>query len=268
MAAPISSTDERYYRETITDLCDLARALCSAVAHETFAITRKGDASPVTDLDRRIELALRARIQSRHPSDSIVGEEFGLDEPRMCRESGRRWVIDPLDGTRAFVTGSPLWGTLVGVLRDGVPWLGAIEMPALGQRLIAASPSAATPAEPGAGAAVELSTARMCTTTPDKFTADEERAFARLVARVAVHRYGGDCFNYAALATGRCDLVVESGLAPHDFLPIVPIIEAAGGSMTDWRGDPLSENSAGNVVAACNGPLHARAIAVLCGLEG
>lgn len=267
MVGPISSTEEQYYRETVNDLCDLARTLCSAVAHETFAIARKGDTSPVTELDKRIELALRTHIQSRHPLDSILGEEFGLVEGRAGGKMGRRWVIDPLDGTRAFVTGSPLWGTLVGVLRDGVPWLGAIEMPALGQRLFASSTAAATPIEPAADAAAELSMARMCTTTPDKFTTDEKSAFARLVASVAVHRYGGDCFNYAALANDRCDLVVESGLAPHDFLPIVPIVEAAGGRMTNWRGEPLSENSAGDVVAASSGALHARAIAVLAGSE-
>ncbi|WP_333986360.1 inositol monophosphatase family protein [Burkholderia orbicola] len=265
MAGPMSGIDEQYYRDTVIELCDLARTLCGAVAHDTLAITRKGDASPVTELDKRIELALRSRIQARHPLDSIVGEEFGMVAGRAHGVSNRRWVIDPLDGTRAFVTGSPLWGTLVGVLRDGVPWLGAIDMPALGQRMIASSTDAATHVEPAAGTAVPLSAARMCTTTPDKFTPDQQAVYARLVARVAVHRYGGDCFNYAALASGWCDLVVESGLAPHDFLPIVPIVEAAGGRMTDWRGRRLTERSAGDVVAASSGALHASAMALLAG---
>ena len=265
MAGPMSGIDEQYYRDTVIELCDLARTLCGAVAHDTLAITRKGDASPVTELDKRIELALRSRIQVRHPLDSIVGEEFGVVDGLAHGVSNRRWVIDPLDGTRAFVTGSPLWGTLVGVLCDGVPWLGAIDMPALGQRMIASSTDAATHVESAAGTAVPLSAARMCTTTPDKFTPDQHAVYARLVARVAVHRYGGDCFNYAALASGRCDLVVESGLAPHDFLPIVPIVEAAGGRMTDWRGRRLTERSAGDVVAASSGALHASVMALLAG---
>ncbi|MDN7691279.1 inositol monophosphatase family protein [Burkholderia cenocepacia] len=263
MAKPMPSIDEQYYRDTVTELCDLARTLSRAVAPDTLAITRKRDASPVTELDKRIELALRTRIQARHPLDSIVGEEFGVVEGRAGGATNRTWIIDPLDGTRAFVTGSPLWGTLVGVLCDGVPWLGAIDMPALGQRLIASSTDAATHVDPTAGTAVPLAAARMCTTTPDKFKPDEQPVYARLVARVAVHRYGGDCFNYAALASGRCDLVVESGLAPHDFLPIVPIVEAAGGRMTDWRGRRLGEHSAGDVVAASSGALHASAIALL-----
>ncbi|KVG65109.1 inositol phosphatase [Burkholderia pseudomultivorans] len=265
MTGPMSSIDEQYYRDTVIDLCDLARTLCGAVAHDTLTITRKRDASPVTELDRRIELALRNHIQARHPLDSIVGEEFGVTERRAGGATNRRWVIDPLDGTRAFVTGSPLWGTLVGVLCDGVPWLGAIDMPALGRRLIASSTDAAPHVDRAVGTAVPLSAARMCTTTPDKLTPGEQSAYARLVARVAVHRYGGDCFNYAALATGRCDLVVESGLGPHDFLPIVPIVEAAGGRMTDWHGQRLSERSAGDVVAASSGALHASVIALLAG---
>ncbi|WP_244110578.1 inositol monophosphatase family protein [Burkholderia cenocepacia] len=265
MAGPMSGIDEQYYRDTVIELCDLARTLCGAVARDTLAITRKGDASPVTELDKRIELALRSHIRARHPLDSIVGEEFGMVDGCAHGGSNRRWVIDPLDGTRAFVTGSPLWGTLVGVLCDGVPWLGAIDMPALGQRMIASSTDAATHVEPAAGAAVRLSAARMCTTTPDKFTPDQHAVYARLVARVAVHRYGGDCFNYAALASGRCDLVVEAGLAPHDFLPIVPIVEAAGGRMTDWRGRRLTERSAGDVVAASSGALHASVMALLAG---
>jgi inositol-phosphate phosphatase/L-galactose 1-phosphate phosphatase/histidinol-phosphatase len=265
MQALISDQEAKYYRQTVRQLCDQARMVCSAHPDRLFQIVRKEDESPVTELDRQIELALRATIQSRHPDDSIIGEEFALWEGAPDHPSDRKWVIDPLDGTKAFVTGSPLWGTLIGVLHDGRPWLGAIEMPALGRRFFAPGGRRTGPGEErlGTSACSALAAVRLCTTNPDKFTPLQGQGFRRLIKAVAVHRYGGDCFNYAALATGRCDLVVECGLAPHDFLPIVPIIENAGGIMTDWRGKELTENSAGDVVASSTAALHHQALRML-----
>ncbi|MFB9124094.1 inositol monophosphatase family protein [Paraburkholderia dipogonis] len=241
-------------------MCELARSIWSSHAGELLQFERKQDRSPVTELDREIELALRACINSRHPDDSIIGEEFGFLAGAESRSSAPRWVIDPLDGTKAFVTGSPLWGTLIGVLNEGTPWLGAIEMPALHERLFSfdiEDESIRT------SRCSELAAARLCTTTPDKFTSVERIGFDRLSKAVAVHRYGGDCFNYAALAAGRCDLVVEAGLALHDFLPIVPIVRQAGGVMTDWQGQALTENAAGNVLAASTPALHSQALQTL-----
>lgn len=223
--------------------------------------TRKGDRSPVTELDRKIELALRACIKLRHPVDSIIGEEFGVLEGERGNSSIRTWVLDPLDGTKAFVTGSPLWGALIGVLNEGTPWLGAIEMPVLRRRLLSFDTElSGQEALIRTSTCSDLAAARLCVTTPDKFTPGERDGFVRLASSVAVHRYGGDCFNYAALATGLCDLVAEAGLAPHDFLPIVPVVENAGGIMTDWDGRALTENSAGHVLAASTPTLHSRAL--------
>ncbi|RKF31479.1 inositol monophosphatase family protein [Paraburkholderia fungorum] len=257
----IDRRDGQYYEQTVRQLCELARSICSSHAEQAFQFVRKEDRSPVTELDREIELALRACVSSRHPDDSIIGEEFGLLEGAQGRLSARRWVIDPLDGTKAFVTGSPLWGTLIGVLNEGMPWLGAIEMPALHRRFFSFEIEAVCEDDSlRTSRCSELAAARLCTTTPDKFTSVEQSRFDRLSKSVAVHRYGGDCFNYAALATGRCDLVVEAGLAPHDFLPIVPVVQQAGGVMTDWQGQVLSEHSAGNVLAASTPALHSRVL--------
>jgi inositol-phosphate phosphatase/L-galactose 1-phosphate phosphatase/histidinol-phosphatase len=154
MQALISDQEAKYYRQTVRQLCDQARKLGSAHPDRLFQIVRKEDESPVTELDRQIELALRATIQSRHPDDSIIGEEFGLWEGAPGHPSDRKWVIDPLDGTRAFVTGSPLWGTLIGVLHDGRPWLGAIEMPALGRRFFAPAGRHTGPVEERLGTSV------------------------------------------------------------------------------------------------------------------
>jgi inositol-phosphate phosphatase/L-galactose 1-phosphate phosphatase/histidinol-phosphatase len=260
----VDRRDGQYYEQTVRQLCELARSICSSQAGQAFQFVRKEDKSPVTELDRQIELALRACINSRHPDDSIIGEEFGLLEGAQGRLSARRWVIDPLDGTKAFVTGSPLWGTLIGVLNEGTPWLGAIEMPALHRRFLSFEIEAVREDDSiRTNRCSELAAARLCTTTPDKFTAGEQSGFDRLSKSVAVHRYGGDCFNYAALATGHCDLVAEAGLAPHDFLPIVPIVQQAGGVMSDWQGQALTENSAGNVLAASTPALHFQALQTL-----
>ena len=256
--------DGRYYEQTVRQLCELARSICSLHDGQAFQFVRKEDLSPVTELDREIEIALRACINSRHPDDSIIGEEFGLLEGTPGRLSARRWVIDPLDGTKAFVTGSPLWGTLIGVLNEGAPWLGAIEMPMLQRRFLSFEIEAVREVDSiRTSRCSRLAAARLCTTTPDKFTPRERSGFDRLLKSVSVHRYGGDCFNYAALATGHCEIVVESVLSPHDFLPIVPIVQQAGGMMTDWYGQALTENSAGDVLAASTSALHFQALHAL-----
>ncbi|WP_414440697.1 inositol monophosphatase family protein [Burkholderia sp. 22PA0106] len=252
--------DETRYRDTIEQMCTAARLTCLQKIERRTRFTRKADTSPVTELDREIELTLREIVRTRHPDDAIRGEEYGLSNHSDGDKSKRIcWVIDPLDGTRAFITGSPLWGTLVGVLNHGKPWLGAIELPMLRKRMLSWTARAA-PAPFGPSS---LAHASMATTTPDKLSEPHRRAFHRLRDAVGTHRYGGDCFNYAALASGNCDLVVEAGLAPHDFLPIVPIIEAVGGSITDWQGRALGESSPGDVLAAANPALHAAALGLL-----
>lgn len=246
----------------------LAHALADAAAVESMRYFRtpldvitKADESPVTLADRAAEAAMRAVLAAQCPADGIYGEEHG----RERLDAGRVWVLDPIDGTRSFITASPLWGTLIGVLEDGRVTLGLIDMPVLGERWIG---------QPGAGAqrngrAVRVSgcrtlaQARIVTTSPDIFAADEWQAFDTLSRRCAMRRFGGDCYGYAQLAGGTIDLVVEAGLQPYDYLGPTGLIEAAGGIVTDWQGRPLGLQADGRVIAAATPELHAQALAVL-----
>jgi len=175
------------------------------------------------------------------------------------------WVLDPIDGTRSFITGSPLWGTLIGVLEGERVVLGMIDMPVLRERWTGRAGIGAdrdgTPVR--ASGCTRLAEARIVTTSPDIFGADDWRAFDALSRRCAMRRFGGDCYGYAQLAGGTIDLVVEAGLQPYDYLGPTGLIEAAGGVVTDWAGRPLGLDSDGRVVAAATPELHRQALEAL-----
>lgn len=241
---------------------------------QPLEVVAKADASPVTQADRAAEAAMRELLATHCPADGIYGEEHGsarLDAPRI-------WVLDPIDGTRSFITGSPLWGTLIGVLEGGRVALGLIDMPVLGERWVGVR---GTGGIAGAGGTdglatrngqpvrvrdcTRLSEARIVTTSPDIFEPADWRAFERLSRQCAMRRFGGDCYGYAQLAGGTIDLVVEAGLQPYDYLGPAGLIEAAGGVITDWAGHPLGLQSDGRVLAAATPELHRQALAVLQG---
>jgi histidinol phosphatase-like enzyme (inositol monophosphatase family) len=250
------------------DLLGIAHSLADAAAAESLALFRtqleiitKADDSPVTRADRAAETAMRDILGAALPIDGIYGEEHGLERI----DAARIWVLDPIDGTRSFITGSPLWGTLIGVLEDGRIALGMIDMPVLRERWVG---------RPGAGAqrngqAVHASAcaaieqARIITTSPDIFGAADWQAFDTLSRRCAMRRFGGDCYGYAQLAGGTIDLVVEAGLQPYDYMGPAGLIEAAGGVITDWQGKPLGLGSDGRVLAAATPELHKQALAIL-----
>ena len=251
----------------------VAHALADAAAAESMRhfrtpleVITKADQSPVTLADRAAETAMRAVLAARRPGDGIYGEEHG----RERLEAARVWVLDPIDGTRSFITGSPLWGTLIGLWEGGRVALGLIDMPVLGERWVgqAAAPGGAALAHRNgrpvrASGCRTLAEARIATTSPDIFSADEWRAFDGLSRRCAMRRFGGDCYGYAQLAGGTLDLVVECGLQPYDYLGPAGLIEAAGGVVTDWQGRPLGLHSDGRVVAAATPALHAEALRML-----
>jgi len=261
---------------TSTEFLRVAHALADAAGTESMRhfrtpldIITKADDSPVTLADRAAETAMRTILGTQRPTDGIYGEEHGPE--RLDAE--HIWVLDPIDGTRSFITGSPLWGTLIGLLeRDandangpGRVVLGMIDMPVLGERWIG---QAGVGAQRN-GVAVRASQcntvaqARIVTTSPDLFSVDELHAFDILSKRCAMRRFGGDCYGYAQLAGGTIDLVVEAGLQPYDYLGPAGLIEAAGGVITDWRGRPLGLYSNGRVLAAATPALHAEALAAL-----
>jgi inositol-phosphate phosphatase / L-galactose 1-phosphate phosphatase / histidinol-phosphatase len=248
-------------RRVADALADAAAAHSLRLFRTPLDIIAKADESPVTQADRAAETAMRDILGAERPSDGIFGEEHGQERV----DAERVWVLDPIDGTRSFITGSPLWGTLIALVRGGRVELGMVDMPVLGERWIG---------QAGIGAqrnghpvrvreCKAIGAARIVTTSPDIFNAADWQAFDRLSRQCAMRRFGGDCYGYAQLAGGTIDLVVETGLQPYDYLGPTGLIEAAGGIVTDWEGRPLGLQSDGRVVAAATPELHGQALALL-----
>ena len=222
-----------------------------------------GQYDPVTEADRRIELLIRDRLQRAFPDHRIIGEEHGSHgEGPAC------WYIDPIDGTRAFISGMPTWGILLGLVVDDRPLVGIVHQPFTGETWYAA---------PGVGAWLRFGTeesplrtrtdaalvdAVLYSTHPSMFhDSSLRRRYDRLAGRCRLQRWGGDCYAFALVAQGGIDLMVDSGLMPYDIVPLVPIIEAAGGVVTDLQGRvPLA---GGTVIAAANRTLHAAALEIM-----
>ncbi len=255
-------------RSEIEAFVQLAHALADAARLDTvplfrtpLEVTAKLDASPVTVADRSAEASMRRLINLHAPSHGILGEEHGRE--RM--DADYLWVLDPIDGTKSFITGSPLWGTLVALLHHGKPVLGLVDMPMLGERWFASSGQSAqcNGQAVHVSACRDLARARIYSTSPDAFKPVEWAAFDALSRRCALRRFGGDCYIYALLAGGYIDLVIEAGLQPYDYLAVLSLVQAAGGIMTDWQGQALSVDSDGSVLAAATPELHAQALAAL-----
>lgn len=230
-------------------LAEAAGAAIRPYWRAEFHLEDKTDASPVTAADRAAEAAMRQILSAERPGDGIIGEEYGNERPTASRQ----WVLDPIDGTTSFVAGRPIFGTLIALMQDGWPLLGVIDQPIARERWVGATGQPTTfNGEPAkARLCRELSEALLATTSPHLFSAHEGEHFLGLAAKVAQRRiiYGGDCYNYGLLASGHVDLVVEAGLKLHDFAALVPVVEGAGGMMTDWSGDPLNADSDGRVIA-------------------
>lgn len=217
---------------------------------------------PVTAADRAIEEVLRNAIAAAYPEHGIVGEEQGA----RVTESAYTWYLDPIDGTRAFMMGSPLWGTLVGLTYRDEPLFGLLCQPVL-EEIFFGAPGGSWLIKPDgrerlrARSCNALESAMLTSTHPDLFDAGDMPRFERLAARCRLYRYGGDCYNYAMLAAGFVDLVVEAGLNSYDIVPLIPILEGAGCVVTDWQGRPPLEG--GRICAAATPALHEQALAVL-----
>lgn len=263
-------TDAESLIATAHALADAARA--ATLAHFRsggLAIENKAKAGfdPVTRADREAEAAMRAILAERRPRDAVLGEE--LDH--APGESGLTWVLDPIDGTRGFLCGTPTWGVLVAVSDAQGPILGLIDQPYIGERLVGGLGQAAFTGPMGMRPLATrgprpLAEAALFTTFPEIGSEDERSAFAALASRARITRYGLDCYAYALLALGQLDLVVEAGLQPHDIHAPIAVIEAAGGLVTDWRGGRA--DAGGRVIAAANGAIHAEALAILSRAEG
>ena len=229
-------------------LADAAGEAIRPFYRKRFAMEDKADASPVTEVDRAAEAAMRRILAIERPHDGIVGEEYGAERT----DAERLWVLDPIDGTRAFIAGRPLFGTLIALLEQGRPVLGIIDQPIAPDRWVGAAgrPTMLNGLPARTRACPHIAQAHLATTGPAYFSADEGVGFGRISAAARDTLWGGDCHNYGLLASGHLDLVVEAGLKLYDFAALVPIVEGAGGRMTDWHGGPLDAGSDGRVIAA------------------
>jgi myo-inositol-1(or 4)-monophosphatase len=221
-----------------------------------------GDFDPVTAADRAAESAMRALIKRTFPAHGIVGEEFEAEQP----DAEYVWVLDPIDGTKSFICGMPIWGTLIALTRRGEPIYGMMHQPFTREHFVGDGRAASYRGPAGDRAlrtrpCAGLSDAILGTTSPLLMKEADRQRFARVEQSVQLSRYGGDCYAYCVLAAGHIDLVIETELKPYDVLPLIPIIEGAGGVITTWEnGRP---HSGGRIVAAGDRRVHAQAMDML-----
>jgi inositol-phosphate phosphatase / L-galactose 1-phosphate phosphatase / histidinol-phosphatase len=230
-------------------LADAAGAAIRPYFRTGLIADRKGDATPVTLADRAAEEAMRALLKAESPEDTVIGEEF----PTTAGTSRRSWVLDPIDGTAGFLAGRAMFGTLIALVVEGFPVLGVIDQPITNERWVGAVGRKTTlnGREVRARACAALADATLATTGPHYFDDHEGAHFMGLAAKTDYRRMvmGGDCYNYAMLATGQLDVVCEANLKLHDWAALVPVVEGAGGTMSDWNGEPLHAGSDGHVLA-------------------
>lgn len=249
-------------------VAEQAAAAAGAVIRPLFRsallVEAKGDASPVTEADRAAERAMRDLITAQLPDHGIWGEEYGPERV----DAEWLWVLDPIDGTRAFLTGRPLFGTLIALLHRGVPVLGLIDQPVTGERWTGVAGEATRFTSPMGGTprcrpCARMAEAELSCTAPDLFAPGDDRRFEALRRAARRVTWGGDCYGYGLVALGLVDVVAESGLKPWDWAALVPVIEGAGGCVTDWAGAPLRLGAEGHVLALGDPTLKAEAVRLL-----
>ena len=245
------------------ELADAAGAVIRPYFREKIAIEDKPDLSPVTAADRAAEEAMRRLIAARFPDHGIIGEEFG----REREDAEFVWVLDPIDGTKSFISGVPLFGTLIALAHNRRPILGIIDQPISRERWAGAAgrPSTFNGQPIRCRRCASLGAATVFSTTPEMFKGADAAAHARIAAAAKLVRYGADCYAYGLVASGFIDLVIEAGLQTYDFTAMLPIVEGAGGVASDWQGRPLDLASDGRVLVAGDARAHQEALALLAG---
>ena len=229
-----------------------------AVAPAAHNKAGEGGYDPVTEIDRAAERALRAVIATAFPDDGIEGEEYGVERP----EAQRRWLLDPVDGTRALICGLPSWTTLVALVKEGEPVAGFVDAPGLDELMIGLPGATTLNGRPArVSGCASLGEARLSSTDPYLFAGAEAEAFERVRRAAMLTRFGYDALAYARLAAGSLDLVVESGLKRHDWAALVPVVRGAGGVIGDWRGGEDFESGA--IVAAATPALYDEVVRLL-----
>ncbi len=264
--------------DTQSNLIHVAHLLADAAREQTLSLFRspaiatddKGGAAgfdPVTQADRAAERAMRDILATERPDDGILGEEFGI----TSGTSGLTWVLDPIDGTRAFISGAPTWGVLIAVSDITGPIFGIIDQPYIGERFEGGFGRAVTTGPMGQADLIVrkgrgLAAATLLSTFPEVGTATERRAFEAVSKQVQLTRYGMDCYGYAMLARGQVDLVIEAGLQPYDVHAPIAVIRAAGGIVTNWQGG--APHHGGQIIAAADPDMHTLALSILSEVTG
>ncbi len=253
--------------KTAHNLADLTGPVVLKHFRKSIPIENKagpGAYDPVTKADRAAERIISQTLKRDYPDHGLIGEEYGT------RPAGGRyqWIVDPIDGTRAYIMGSPLWGTLIGLVDNGAPMLGLMDQPFTGERVWSAETASYWRLRDGAPKKLKTRSCRilddaiLTSTHPDMFVgAHQSQALLKLKSSVRMTRFGGDCYGYALLAAGFVDLIVESGLKTFDIMPLIPIIERAGGVVTTWDGKPAT--GGGNIIAAGDARVHEAAMRLI-----
>ena len=255
-----------------SEIFDTAAAMADAARAKTMPLFRSdglrpdnkqaGGFDPVTEADRQSEQVMRQILATRRPDDAILGEEFGT----QTGTSGLTWVLDPIDGTRAFISGAPSWGTLIGLTDDSGPIYGIVDQPFTGERFEGGLGVARVVTREGerplaTRKGVTLLEATLLSTFPEIGSAEEYEGFQRVASQVRLTRYGLDCYGYALLALGQVDLVIEAGLQAYDVAAPIAVVQAAGGIVTNWQGGPA--HNGGRIIAAATPEIHAEALTLL-----
>lgn len=248
----------------LNELCDLAQVETMTRFRTSLDITNKLDAGfdPVTQADRAAETVIRKRILERFPDHGVLGEEHGS----VNANADYLWIIDPVDGTKAFISGLPTWGTLIGLYYKGVPFAGMMHQPFTGERYLCDGETSKLFHKEQVHAlstskVSDVSDAILMTTSPAFFEPDEFALYEKVEKACKLPRYGGDCYAYALLASGHIDLVIEAGLNPYDIAALIPLVEKAGGVFTNWQGKSAAQG--GQVLVAANPTLHMQVLEIL-----
>lgn len=245
------------------ELADAAGEIVGGYFRQPYDIVTKPDATPVTEADRAAEQAMRAILEDREPDHGIFGEEFGT----VRADAEYVWYLDPIDGTKAFIAGVPVFGTLIGLARNGRPVFGVIDQAVSGERWSggAGHPGKLNEAAATCRTGVDLSNAVLFTTSPDAYENGDLNALDRLRDKVGFVRYGTDCYAFGLVAVGHADIAIECGVSDYDYCALVPIVESAGGMMTNWEGAPVTLGTDTRVIASGSAELHGAAIDLLRG---
>lgn len=244
-------------------LADAAGEIVRGYFRQCYDIATKPDATPVTEADRAVEQAMRAILEDRVPDHGIFGEELGA----VRANAEYVWYLDPIDGTKAFIAGVPVFGTLIGLARHGMPVFGVIDQAVSGERWSggAGYPSTLNEAPATSRSGVDLPNAVVFTTSPDTYENGDLDVLDRLRDKAGLMRYGADCYAFGLVAAGHADIAIECGVNDYDYCALVPIVESAGGVMTNWEGAPVTLGTDTRVIASGSTELHGVAIDLLRG---